>query len=81
MIRLNKLEVERDEVDCDERIGGGGSDLGKEDGHLFVHDVLDRKDAAGKRCQDGEGLLKAEEDKEDAGKYEERDYGGAVPGV
>ena len=81
LIRLNKLEIERDEVDRDERVGGGGSDLGEEDGYFFVNDVIDRKNTAGKRCLDGEGLLEAEDDEEDAGKDEERGYSRAVLGV
>ena len=81
VVRLDELEVDWDEVDGDEGIGGGGGDLGKEDGHFFVGDVVDGEDAAGKRRQDGEGLLEGEQDEEDAGEDEERDDGRAVPSV
>ena len=81
MVRLHELEVDRDEVDGDERVGGGGGDLRKEDGHFLISDVVDGEDTAGESGQDGEALLKGEEDEEHAGEDEERDYGCAVPGV
>ncbi len=55
--------------------------MGEENGHLFVGDVVDRKDAAGERCEYGISLLKAEEDEEHAGENEKRNDGCAVPGV
>lgn len=81
MVRLHELEVKRDEVNGDEGVGGGSGDLGEEDGHFFVGDVVDWEDAAAECCQDGEALLYAEEDEEHAGEDEERDYGCALPGV
>lgn len=80
MVRLHELEVERDEVDGDEGVCGGGGDLGEEDGHFFVGDVVDGEDAAGDCREDGKGLLEGEEDEEHAGEDEQRDYGCAVPG-
>lgn len=81
LVRLHELEVEGNEVDGDEGVGGGGGDLGEEDCHFFLGDVVDGEDTAGERRQDGEGLLEAKEDEEHAGEDEERDYGCTVPVV
>lgn len=81
LVRLHELKIDWDKVDGDERVGRSGGDLRKEDGHFLISDVVDREDTAGECGQDGEGLLKGEEDEEHAGEDEERDYGCAVPCV
>ena len=78
---MHELEVNWDEVDGDERVGGGGGDLRKEDGHFLMSDVVNGKDTTRESGQDGEGLLQGEEDEEHAGEDEERDYGCAIPGI
>ena len=50
MVRLYELEVEWDEVDGDEGIGGAQGDLGKKDGHFLLGHIVDGKDAAGEGC-------------------------------
>ena len=50
MVRLYELEVEWDEVDGDEGIGGAQGDLDKKDGHFLLGHIVDGKDAAGEGC-------------------------------
>ena len=78
---MHELEIERDEVDGDKGVDGSGSDLGEEDRHFFLGDVMDREDAARECCQDGEGLLEGEENEEPDGEGEQRDNNYAVPGI
>jgi len=66
-VRMHELEEERDEVDGEEGGGAGGGCFGEEDEHDFAAEEFDGEDAAFSGGEEGETLLDAEDDEEDAG--------------
>ena len=76
-----ELEKEGNEVDGNEDEGDGGGHLHEEDDEGFVFEELAGEDSGFFCGQDTEGLLKAEDDKQDARDDETGDGLAGVPGV